>query len=80
MPLEGEYEPSPWAPVAEQVRLYEGTWGGEGGTLEGKPCVVLTTRGRKTGSTFVGRVVLRGTTRAGPSGLSNSPNALVSGS
>lgn len=49
MPLEGEYEPSPWEPVAEQVRLYEETGGEEGGTLEGKPCVILTTRGRKTG-------------------------------
>lgn len=49
MPLEGEYEPSPWEPVAEQVRLYEETGGEEGGTLEGRPCVVLTTRGRKTG-------------------------------
>lgn len=49
MPLEGEYEPSPWEPVADQVRLYEETGGEEGGTLEGKPCVILTTRGRKTG-------------------------------
>lgn len=49
MPLEGEYEPSPWEPVAEQVRLYEETGGEEGGTLEGQPCVILTTRGRKTG-------------------------------
>lgn len=49
MPLEGEYEPSPWEPVAEQVRLYEETGGEEGRTLEGKPCVILTTRGRKTG-------------------------------
>lgn len=49
MPLEGEYEPSPWEPVAEQVRLYEESGGQEGTTLEGKPCVILTTRGRKTG-------------------------------
>lgn len=49
MPLAGEYEPSPWEPVAEQVRLYEETGGKEGTTLEGKPCVILTTRGRKTG-------------------------------
>lgn len=49
MPLEGEYEPSPWEPVAEQVRLYEETGGEEGGTLEGQPCVILTTRGRRTG-------------------------------
>lgn len=49
MPLTGEYEPSPWEPVAEQVRLYEATGGTEGGTLEGAPCVILTTKGRKTG-------------------------------
>ena len=35
--------------VAEQVRLYEATGGKEGGTLEGAPCVILTTKGRKSG-------------------------------
>jgi F420H(2)-dependent quinone reductase len=49
MPLEGEYEPSPWDWVSEQVKLYEATGGKEGGTLEGKPCVILTTRGRHSG-------------------------------
>ena len=49
MPLVGEYEPSPWEWVAEQVRLYESTDGKEGGTLEGAPCVILTTKGRKSG-------------------------------
>ena len=49
MPLEGEYEPSPWEWVSEQVRLYESTDGKEGGTLEGAPCVILTTKGRKSG-------------------------------
>jgi deazaflavin-dependent oxidoreductase (nitroreductase family) len=49
MPLPGEYEPSPWDQVAEQVRLYEATGGKEGGTLEGAPCVILTTKGRKSG-------------------------------
>jgi deazaflavin-dependent oxidoreductase (nitroreductase family) len=49
MALEGDYEPSPWEPIAEQVRLYESTGGREGGTLEGQPCVILTTRGRHTG-------------------------------
>ena len=36
-------------PIAEQVRLYESTGGVEGGTLEGQPCVIVTTRGRRTG-------------------------------
>jgi F420H(2)-dependent quinone reductase len=49
MPLEGEYEPSPWAPVEEQVRVYEATDGRERWDLNGQPCVILTTRGRKTG-------------------------------
>jgi F420H(2)-dependent quinone reductase len=49
MPLEGTYEPSPWDMIADQVRQYEETGGREGGLLEGKPCVILTTRGRKTG-------------------------------
>jgi deazaflavin-dependent oxidoreductase (nitroreductase family) len=49
MPPDGEYEPSPWDFVAEQVRQYEATDGREGYLLEGKPCVILTTKGRKTG-------------------------------
>lgn len=49
MPLEGEYEPSPWPPVADQVAQYEATGGVRGGELEGCPCVILTTRGRKSG-------------------------------
>ena len=49
MPLQGEYEPSPWEPVADQVRQYEQSGGTEGTTLEGQPCVILTTRGRRTG-------------------------------
>jgi deazaflavin-dependent oxidoreductase (nitroreductase family) len=50
MPLQGEYQPSAWSPVADQVALYEATDGKEGGTLEGKPVVILTTRGRKSGA------------------------------
>jgi deazaflavin-dependent oxidoreductase (nitroreductase family) len=49
MPLEGEYEPSPWDPVADQVRVYEATDGIEGGTMEGKPVVILTSRGAISG-------------------------------
>ena len=49
MPLRGEYEPSPWDFVADQVRQYEETDGREGYLLEGAPCVILTTKGRKTG-------------------------------
>lgn len=49
MPLQGEYEPSPWEPIATQVEQYERSGGREGGLLEGAPCIILTTRGRKTG-------------------------------
>jgi len=49
MPLTGEYEPSPWDWVSAQVEQYEATGGREGGTLEGAPCVILTTKGRKSG-------------------------------
>jgi hypothetical protein len=36
--------------VQEQVALYEATDGREGGTLEGRPIVILTTVGAKTGN------------------------------
>ncbi len=49
MPLEGEYEPSPTAWVREQVELIERSGGTEGTTLQGKPVVVLTSRGAKSG-------------------------------
>lgn len=50
MALEGTYEPSPWQPVADQVALFESTDGADGNLLEGKPCIILWTRGRKTGT------------------------------
>ena len=50
VPLEGSYEPSPWLPIADQVELYEQTDGREGADLEGKPCVILWTRGRHSGT------------------------------
>lgn len=49
MAAEAAYEPSPWKVVADQVALYEATGGVEGGTLRGKPVVILTTRGRRSG-------------------------------
>jgi deazaflavin-dependent oxidoreductase (nitroreductase family) len=50
MPLEGTYEASPWDLVADQVRLYEETGGREGAELRGQPCVILWTRGRRSGT------------------------------
>src|ERR1700704_3102087 len=47
--LQAQYEPSPSDRVREQVALYEATNGKEGGTLEGKPVIILTPQGAKTG-------------------------------
>ncbi len=49
MPIEGEYEPSPWEPIYEQVALYESSGGTEGNEMEGKPCIILWTKGAKSG-------------------------------
>jgi deazaflavin-dependent oxidoreductase (nitroreductase family) len=44
------YQPSTSDRVREQVALYEATDGREGGTLEDRPVVILTTVGAKTGN------------------------------
>jgi F420H(2)-dependent quinone reductase len=49
MPLSGEYEPRQNDRTREQVELYEATNGVEGGTLNGKPVIVLTFKGAKSG-------------------------------
>ncbi|EME21748.1 nitroreductase family deazaflavin-dependent oxidoreductase [Rhodococcus triatomae] len=49
MPLTGEYVPSPSSWAAEQVELYEKSGGTEGTTMQGKPVVILTTVGAKSG-------------------------------
>ncbi|WP_351224941.1 nitroreductase family deazaflavin-dependent oxidoreductase [Streptomyces sp. NPDC002133] len=49
MPLVGEYQPSPETWVREQVELYESSGGTEGTTLRGRPVIILTTRGAKSG-------------------------------
>ena len=48
--LDGEYQPSPIARIREQVELYEATNGVEGGTLEDRPVVILTSVGAKSGA------------------------------
>jgi deazaflavin-dependent oxidoreductase (nitroreductase family) len=50
MPIEGNYEPSPWDRERDQVALYESSGGTQGTELRGKPCVILWTRGRRSGS------------------------------
>jgi deazaflavin-dependent oxidoreductase (nitroreductase family) len=49
MPLTGEYEPSPSKWAADQVEVYESSGGTAGTTLAGKPVVILTTHGAKSG-------------------------------
>ena len=49
MPLEGEYAPSPSDWACKQVETFEASGGAEANTLQGKPIIVLTTRGKKTG-------------------------------
>jgi deazaflavin-dependent oxidoreductase (nitroreductase family) len=46
--LDGEYVPSPDDRARTQVADYETTDGVEGGTLEGKPVVILTSLGAKS--------------------------------
>jgi len=51
MSLDGEYEPSSWDWVRQQVATYEGSAGIEGTTLldSGLPVVIVTMRGRQSG-------------------------------
>ena len=51
MPIEGEYEPSPWDWVRDQVEEYERTGGEEANTFmdTGLPVIIVTTRGNKSG-------------------------------
>jgi F420H(2)-dependent quinone reductase len=49
MSLQGEYEPSPSDFVREQVETYERSGGAEGNTMAGKPVIILTTKGAKSG-------------------------------
>ena len=49
MPLSGTYEPSPDKRSRDQVELYERSGGAEGNTLRGKPVIILTTKGAKSG-------------------------------
>jgi deazaflavin-dependent oxidoreductase (nitroreductase family) len=49
MPLTGDYAPSTAAWARKQVELYEATNGQKGGDLRGRPVIVLTTVGAKTG-------------------------------
>src|SRR5687768_18458907 len=49
MPLTGAYEPGSMGWVRKQVELYESSGGTEGTTIVGRPVVVVTSRGARTG-------------------------------
>ncbi|WP_069164394.1 nitroreductase family deazaflavin-dependent oxidoreductase [Nocardia altamirensis] len=49
MPLTGEYAPSTSGWAREQAEAYENSGGTEGTILQGKPVILLTTKGAKTG-------------------------------
>ncbi|MDP1805938.1 MAG: nitroreductase family deazaflavin-dependent oxidoreductase [Acidimicrobiales bacterium] len=51
MTLQGEYEPSTWDWVRNQVEAYEASGGADANLLEGTewPIIIVTTRGNKTG-------------------------------
>ena len=51
MPLEGEYEPSTYQWVRDQVAEYEASGGQRANTLRdtGLPVIIVTTKGNKTG-------------------------------
>lgn len=50
MPLSGDYEPGTWDYSNKHVSRYEDSGGTQGLTIDGRPCVVLWTRGRKSGT------------------------------
>ncbi len=49
MPLSGQYEPSPSTRSREQVQRYESSGGTDGTTLRGRPVIILTSVGARTG-------------------------------
>jgi F420H(2)-dependent quinone reductase len=49
VPLHGDYEPSTSSRSREQTALFEATNGEEGGDLRGRPIIVLTSVGARTG-------------------------------
>jgi deazaflavin-dependent oxidoreductase (nitroreductase family) len=49
MPLQGDYAPSPQQFVRDQVERYETSGGTEGTTIGGKPVIILTTKGARSG-------------------------------
>jgi deazaflavin-dependent oxidoreductase (nitroreductase family) len=49
VPLVGEYAPSPTDWAREQAELFERTQGAEGNTMRGRPIILLTSLGARSG-------------------------------
>jgi deazaflavin-dependent oxidoreductase (nitroreductase family) len=49
MKLDGEYVPGAWSSSAKQVATYEASGGTRGNTMLGRPVVVITMRGARSG-------------------------------
>ncbi|WP_329458528.1 nitroreductase family deazaflavin-dependent oxidoreductase [Streptomyces sp. NBC_01497] len=49
MPLSGTYQPSPDRFASDQVALYESSGGTAGTTLQGRPVIILTSLGARSG-------------------------------
>lgn len=49
MSITGEYEPSPMSWARDQVEVYERSGGAEGSDNNGKPVIILTSVGAKSG-------------------------------
>jgi deazaflavin-dependent oxidoreductase (nitroreductase family) len=47
--FDGEYEPSPWEPIAAEVELYERSGGTEPSAMVGDDWIILWTLGAKSG-------------------------------
>ena len=50
MPLQGEYEPPVAQWVRDQVEEYESSGGTRGVMLQGRPTVIITSKGARSGS------------------------------
>ena len=68
MPLTGEYEPSKARYARKQVERYEATNGEKGGDMKGRPVIVLTSVGAKSGK-------LRKNAVYNAWGAANNPNS-----
>jgi F420H(2)-dependent quinone reductase len=74
--LDGTYEPSPIPRISNQVELYEATNGVEGGTLEERPVIILTSIGSKSGKVRKNPVIriLDGDTYAAVASAAGAPS------